>query len=371
MTKVYLGNIQTHHPSFCLRQSASLDWLIQAHSFAKSLKEQSLVQKKILRFSCLEDKIATRYSEIEDFTHHNWDKMQFIEVKDSIVEKSLTERMCFYTEATDKVFKIFYPDKNITPPNHLIHVSCTGYVSPSAGQKLVSSYDWGENTTVTHCYHMGCYAAFPAIRIGNGFLNAEEMISCVDIVHTELCSLHFNLTSTSIDQHVVQSLFADGHAKYTLSSSQSDFQGQHFELLALKEETIPDTESAMTWNVSPIAFLMTISKSVPGIIVKNLKNYLENLKSKTSEKIDFNKCIFAIHPGGPKIISTLQETLSLKDEQIKYSFQILKEHGNMSSATLPHIWQRILDTKHSKYTHVISLAFGPGLTISGSIMRIL
>lgn len=80
--------------------------------------------------------------------------------------------------------------------------------------------------------------------------------------------------------------------------------------------------------------------------------------------------IFAIHPGGPKIIASLQEYLELTDEQTLFSKKILFERGNMSSATLPHVWQEILKSNPKEKTKIVSFAFGPGLTIFGSIFEI-
>jgi predicted naringenin-chalcone synthase len=82
------------------------------------------------------------------------------------------------------------------------------------------------------------------------------------------------------------------------------------------------------------------------------------------------KSIFAIHPGGPKIIDSVQEVLELSDNQIKESRKILFERGNMSSATLPHVWSEILGNNYPIGTNVISFAFGPGLTLFGSVFTI-
>lgn len=369
MTNFYLGNIETKRPKYTLHQDDTLKWLVNAHSLNKTEKEKALNEKKILRFSCLSDKIQFRHSELYDYMHDDWSKMEIFKKENTLFDVPLETRMSSYKRAVEQIFDDFYNAYHDEPPKHLIHVTCTGYASPSAAQKYVSKKNWP--TTVTHCYHMGCYAAFPAVRMGRGFLSADcQLNETVDIVHTELCSLHFNLTIHTIDQHVVQSLFADGYAKYTLSQNTEKFKNSYFALLAMHESIIPETEGAMTWDVAHSSFLMTISKSVPDVILKNIKIFLTDLISKTNEKIDIEKCIFAIHPGGPKIISAVQAALSLEESQIEHSIQVLRNHGNMSSATLPHVWELILNENTKNYDHVISFAFGPGLTVSGSIMKI-
>ena len=120
----------------------------------------------------------------------------------------------------------------------------------------------------------------------------------------------------------------------------------------------------MTWNVVEWGFQMSLAKEVVVHIARYLPQFLERLYP------NWKGAIFAIHPGGPKILTHIQELLNLTDEQMRFSFQILKEYGNMSSATIPHIWQRILDDPTvPNGTPIISLAFGPGLSICGAFME--
>jgi predicted naringenin-chalcone synthase len=86
--------------------------------------------------------------------------------------------------------------------------------------------------------------------------------------------------------------------------------------------------------------------------------------------VETAKAVFAIHPGGPLILEWSQKALALPADQLRWSRDILRRHGNISSATLPHIWQAILEDKTvSDGTLVVSLGAGPGLTLSGALMR--
>jgi predicted naringenin-chalcone synthase len=157
-------------------------------------------------------------------------------------------------------------------------------------------------------------------------------------------------------------LFADGFMKYSIVRNSRE---PHLKVIALREEIIPNSLKAMTWNVVDWGFQMSLAKEVPVLITRHLPGYLERLC-----KSHFNEALFAVHPGGPKILMHVQELLGLSDRQMSYSFQVLKEYGNMSSATLPHIWQKILqDPNVPTHTPIISLAFGPGLSLSGALME--
>jgi predicted naringenin-chalcone synthase len=293
--------------------------------------------------------------------------MRIFSLKSQPTGRSAQERSLFYSEVVNEAFQRFYSEEQ-TPPSVLVHITCTGYVSPSGAQRLVSTKTWGESTEVIHAYHMGCYAALPAVRLAKSFLSAGK--ASVDLVHTELCSLHLDPTQHSVEQLTMQTLFADGLIRYSASSVAPKGENS-FEVLATKEEIIPNSENEMTWMASDHGMRMTLSRKIPDRIAEVLDGFLSRLVGPTGMSTDElkNKAIFAVHPGGPRIIDHVKDLLGLRDEQVAASNRILRDYGNMSSATLPHIWQSILeDESVPANTPVVSLAFGPGLTISSAIL---
>jgi predicted naringenin-chalcone synthase len=142
-------------------------------------------------------------------------------------------------------------------------------------------------------------------------------------------------------------------------------------VISILEKIVSDYVGDMSWIPAPWGMQMNLSREVPGKIKPELKSFLVALceKAKLSQ-MDIKDAVFAVHPGGPKIIDSVQEVLELTEDQIKESRKILFERGNMSSATLPHIWNEILEGNYPVGTKVISFAFGPGLTIFGSIFEV-
>lgn len=327
-----LANFQSIRPSYETAQAETIEWLIQVHG--------EKVREKLSHVGCKPEHIGKRG--------------HVLALKELPTKESLSSRSKIYQQKVEAIFEQYYPPGS-NAPEHLIHVSCTGYVSPSGAQAIVSKQGW--NTTVTHAYHMGCYGAFPAIRIASGLLKNQ-----IDIVHTEICSLHTNPFNQRLDQLVSQSLFADGFMKYSVVHETDQ---PHLKVVSLQEEIIPHSLHAMSWNVAEYGFEMSLAKEIPVLIARYLPGYLNRLCNKSTKKP-----LFAVHPGGPKILNHIQKLLSLSDDQMSYSFQILKDFGNMSSATIPHIWQKILeDPKIPSLTPIISMAFGPGLTISGGLLE--
>jgi predicted naringenin-chalcone synthase len=358
-----LTDFQIIRPRYESTQESTLDWLVEAHVKAEKKESfRSTIKEKLWRVGCKPEKIQKRGHVLPDFLHQNWDQMEIYRLNEFTAGKDLSARANIFKTEVEQIFEQYFPEESL-PPDDLIHVSCTGYVSPSGAQKIVSKRNWGDRTTVTHAYHMGCYGSMPAIRMGIGFLKSEEEKTRVDVVHTEICSLHSNPSKHESDQLVSQSLFADGFMKYSILRTCDQ---PHLRVLAVKEEIIPHSTQAMTWDVREWGFQMTLAKEVPVLITRYLKSFLERLCKNNIP----NQALFAIHPGGPKILTYLQELLQLTDQQIAFSSQVLREYGNMSSATLPHIWQKILmDPQIPFGTPIISLAFGPGLSITGAFME--
>ena len=275
-------------------------------------------------------------------------------------------------EKIEEIFKALY-DGESDSPDHLNHVSCTHYQSPSAAQKIVVSKEWTDQTPVTHLYHMGCYAALPAVRVSKAYI--ADGATRVDIVHTELCSFHLDKENKKIEQIIMNTLFADGAIKYSVTSEDyfKKSKNDGFEIIAQKEVLIPNSEKEMSWKVGSHNFIMTLTRSVPLILAKKIEKYMRDIFSDAGLDFDKDKSkvIFAVHPGGPKIIDLVERVLKLDDEQVKHSKLILKARGNMSSATIPHIWNTILEDKEVKTeTYIATVAFGPGLTMTGAVLKL-
>ena len=371
--KPTIHQFQIIRPKFVLKQADSIDWLSKAHSLVEKDELDSPkalhLKRRYSHYGCSENKISTRGTEIEDFTHQQWDKMELFHVNNP-KKINLDERMRFYGEKVSSVFeKLSLIDSpNELTPQNILHVTCTGYLSPSPAQNWVHQQKWGKHCQVIHLYHMGCYASIPAIRVAKALV--QEKGGSTLIKHNELCTLHFSPWDSSPEQLVIQSLFSDGHIGYLVTKPTEPISG--LEILSDREMIIPNSNKDMSWSPGTHGFSMNLSPLVPKKITEHLPYFLREWL--TLEKYDFEtiskEAFFAIHPGGPKIIRNLQEALNLQQWQISHSTRILHRYGNMSSATLPHIWERMLHSNElPKGSLIISLAFGPGISIHGTLFR--
>jgi predicted naringenin-chalcone synthase len=358
-----LTGFRVTRPRHVIAQRASLRWLAEVHAQAEATAHaltdaerdafEARLERLLERCACRPDKIAWRGISFPDGISTDWDGHALYDVGREPHGRTTSERMKVFGELVDAYFAEAITEE----PAHLVHVTCTGYASPSAPQRLVARRRW--STAITHAYHMGCYAAVPAVRLATALGRA-------DIVHTELCSLHLDPLDHSVEQLVVQSLFADGYIRYAAVPD-----GPGLRVLATHERVLPDSADAMRWLLSEHGMRMTLARDIPERIAGELRGFVGELFARGGcDLAALRDAVVAVHPGGPKIIDGVQATLELGDVQVAASRGVLHDHGNMSSATLPHIWARIdANPAIPNGTLVPSLAFGPGLTICGALLE--
>ena len=289
----------------------------------------------------------------------------------------LDERMGVYRRLVDRVIEQAYVAEPRVP-DEIVHVTCSGYMAPSPVETFVSRRGW-RNTAVTHAYHMGCYGAFPAVRMATGFLAAARALRPaapwrVDIVHTELLSAHLDLTRTTPADIVTSTLFADGFVRYSAGATGElrRVGSAGLRVRAYREEIVTGSAPEMTWDLEPHQFHMFLSKNVPLFLGDVVVDFVERLCADAglSFAAARSRLAFALHPGGSKIVDFLKARLGLTEAQVARSRAVLRRCGNMSSATVPHIWEDLLAAPDVEAgTPIVSLAFGPGLTAAGLVLE--
>jgi predicted naringenin-chalcone synthase len=361
---MFVAKLESILPSYSKPQGEALKWLAWAHSKNSSERSPETFEKHFSRFGCAPDRIAQRCYENPAYGSYSEEAEKLFATPAAF---PMSKKMKFFEDVADQRMQEFY-EGVATAPSLLVHVSCTGYVSPSAAQKLLIDKGWNQSTNILHAYHMGCYAALPSVRSAVEHLRGATAATRADIVHAELCTLHMDPLNHTPEQIVVQSLFADGHIRYEVSPA---LDSPGLEVLTVREELLPNSLEAMTWRVGGTGFQMSLSRDVPEFIKDQIGGFFSRMWDSAGVTSPREDAIFAIHPGGPRIIDMAADVLRLQSWQTTSSRKVLSERGNMSSATLPHIWKEVLADANTRDGQiVVSFAFGPGLTIFGSVMRV-
>jgi predicted naringenin-chalcone synthase len=195
---------------------------------------------------------------------------------------------------------------------------------------------------------------------------------------TELCSLHFQFGSDA-DIAVPNALFGDGAAAVVggLAVERDPGRNGHghahengkserrpWRLVASGSCMTAGTDGAMSWRVGDAGFEMTLSPEVPGLIAEHLPGWMSGWLAGQGLRPD-EVGSWAIHPGGPKILDAVEESLGLPRGATADSRAVLAEFGNMSSPTVLFIIDRL--RARDAPLPCVALGFGPGLAIEAAL----
>lgn len=255
---------------------------------------------------------------------------------------------------------------------HLITVTCSGFVAPGFDFTLIKQLPLRPDVARTQIGFMGCHAALNALRVAHAFVAADPraivLVCCV-----ELCSLHYQY-GWDPEQIVANSLFADGSGACVVQAETAGLNGSSDRhprgtldrIVASGSIVLPDSDDAMTWRVGDHGFRMTLSSRVPGILAEHLRGWMTKWLAKydlTPEGI----VTWAVHPGGPRILNAFAEAMSIPNEALNISREIMKTHGNMSSPTVLFVLDRLRKERASG--PCVAIGFGPGLVAEATLIR--
>lgn len=324
--------------------------------------------------------IETRYSVVENINFYvNSDSGtgtsgSAISGRDSPPFPSTKQRMTLYKkhalslaeEAIEDCLKNLsgFKLENIT---HIITVSCTGMYAPGLDVEIIEKLKLSSQIHRTCINFMGCYGVFSALKMARSICQASKKAKVL-IVSVELCSLHLQQKTSFKDNIVASAIFGDGAAAALVESEPSSHS-----YLALQDfycELISEGKQEMAWEIGDFGFEINLTAFVPKLIERGIKTFMEKALDQlglTLADIQY----YAIHPGSKKILETCDRALNIAKNQSLCSYEILKNYGNMSSATILFVLKKLYsDLKAKKaVANIFSCGFGPGLTMESMILK--
>jgi predicted naringenin-chalcone synthase len=248
-------------------------------------------------------------------------------------------------------------DQSGLPPGsltHLVTVSCTGFHAPGVDRELVGRLDLPPRVERTHVGFMGCHGAFNGLRVARAFAGADPGARVL-VCAVELCSLHYHY-GWDPEKMVANALFADGAG--AVVGGPAATAPTAWRLAATGSYLFPDSASAMTWAIGDHGFEMTLSPRIPDLLARHLRPWLEDwLAGHGLAPAAVGS--WAVHPGGPRILTAIEAALGLPRSATAVSREVLAECGNMSSPTVLFILERLRDREAPR--PCVALGFGPGL----------
>lgn len=358
--------IGTANPEHRFTQSQIADFMVKAmqlnHHDSRKLRAIFNASGIDYRYSVLEDydngRENTFYANSHDFEPFPSTAKRLEYFRNNALDLS-------YRAVEDMLISV--PSFDLQQITHIIIVCCTGMYAPGLDIDLVRKLRLPTSVLRTSINFMGCYAAFNAFKVADAFCRADENAKVL-IVCTELCSLHFQKAATE-DNLISNALFGDGAAAVLV-------EGKTTASLRLTPENFCsdlaiEGEGDMAWAIGDLGFEMKLSTYVPSIIKGGILKLTRSLLGKISKNIHDIR-FFAIHPGGRKILESIEEELGLDKCQNAPAYHVLKNYGNMSSPTILFVLQEIIRklTPRDRGEHILSFAFGPGLTLESMVLKI-
>jgi len=249
---------------------------------------------------------------------------------------------------------------------HVIFASCTGFANPGPDYHIIQELGLRQDTQRYTLGFMGCYAAFPALRMASQFCAADPD-AVVLVVCLELCTLHLHIDSKP-DNILANSLFADGAAAAIVSARQPDGTSPCYELSGFASNLLTTGEAEMAWDIGDEGFNIVLSSYVPEIIGANVGELTRDLLSRRDLDLSAVQA-WAIHPGGRSILDKVEQSLQLPTEALAASRNVLANYGNMSSATILFVLKELLKNAEDGKTTTLAMAFGPGLTVETALLE--
>ena len=257
-------------------------------------------------------------------------------------------------------------------------VSCTGYVTPGLDILLARDLGMTDEVQRLHVGHMGCYAALPGLGATADFVTARQRPAVM--LCLELTSLHVQPASETarsgkptpedLQQMVAHALFSDAAAAVVLEPAASvPADRRALEVVDVVARTDTATSDHMTWDVTDLGFKMGLSPAVPDVLARHAKPVVESLLDRHGLTVA-DVSGWAVHPGGRKIVEVVGEVLELPERLLTPSYDVLRDVGNCSSATVLLVLERLAETVDvPPGGTVVAMAFGPGLTLYAALLR--
>jgi predicted naringenin-chalcone synthase len=231
---------------------------------------------------------------------------------------------------------------------------------------LIRQLELAPNVTRIPLTFIGCAAGLKAICLTKQLLmgnpDAKALVVCV-----ELCTLHIQPAGDR-DSLFGASFFGDGASACVVGEPREPRQSV-FYLGDAHSALLAEGADEMVWEVGNYGFDLYLSPTIPRLIGEAIPPEVRRLigdgQPESGQEPEPVQELWAIHPGGKGIIEVLQQQYGLTDGQVAPSLDVLREIGNVSSATILFVLQKMkarLDEEGSEGADGIALAFGPGLT---------
>ncbi|XP_076899976.1 type III polyketide synthase A-like [Bidens hawaiensis] len=263
------------------------------------------------------------------------------------------------------------PVEDIT---HIVYVSSSEIRLPGGDLYLASELGLQNDVNRVILYFLGCYGGVTGLRIAKDIAENNPG-SRVLLTTSETTILGFRPPNKSRPYDLVgAALFGDGAAAAIIGADPiSNVESPFLELSYSVQQFLPGTHNVIDGRLTEEGINFKLGRDLPQKIDDNIEGFCKKLMEKGGGGLeDFNELFWAVHPGGPAILNRLETTLKLRGDKLDCSRRALMDFGNVSSNTIFYVMEYMRDelmNKENAEEWGLALAFGPGITFEGILLR--
>lgn len=248
----------------------------------------------------------------------------------------------------------------------VISTSVTGIAAPSIEARIAGRLGLRPDVKRVPVFGLGCVAGAAGLARLHDYLEARPQGVAV-LLSVELCSLTLQRGDTSAAGLVAGSLFGDGAAAVVAVGRDRAAAGP--EVVATRSRLYPGTERLLGWDIGDEGFRIVLGSDLPDLVLRRLgPEVREFLADHDLKPQDVTGWI--CHPGGPKVLEAVRETLGLPARALESAWRSLAEVGNLSSASVLHILRDTLSgDRPLPGSPGLLMAMGPGFSSELVLLR--
>ena len=241
----------------------------------------------------------------------------------------------------------------------LYTVTVTGVATPSLDARLMNRLQLPSDTRRVPIFGLGCLAGAAGVARAADYLAGHPRDVAV-LLSVELCSLTLQPEDLSIPNLIASGLFGDGAAAAVLVGEERPEGARGPRVVASASSFYYDTERVMGWDISEKGFQVVLSAEVPEMVRRHLRQDVDAFLAQHGlTRADVASWV--AHPGGPKVLEAMQESLELPEEALAVTWRSLQEVGNLSSTSVLLVLAETMQShRPAAGSYGLMLAMGPG-----------
>lgn len=242
---------------------------------------------------------------------------------------------------------------------------------PTIAHRIVEHYGMDPSTDKYHVVGVGCASAVPLLRLASQTLTAHPGKRALVVAAESMAGILMGATAEDERSKTVgSSIFGDGCAAALVELDDAptgDHEGPA--VIASKVHQVGGTLDAVRMQLSPDDSYLHLVRELPELAAEGLSELVDDfLGAYGIERAAIDHWL--VHPGGRRIIESIQEALGLSREQVADSYEVLSEHGNIGTPAIFYVMKTMLDRREPEPGELgLMVTVGPGVTVGLMLLR--